>query len=59
MNDFDAWHLVAVVFFGSILGFSALYAVVRWIDRTGPLNRADRRQLRTVSRGKRAMASDR
>lgn len=55
----DAFDVLAVVFFGSILGSIALYAVVRWIDRNNPLTRAERRHLRSVTNGKRAMASDR
>lgn len=56
MDDLD---FLGFVFFGSILGFSALYwavrALVAWIDRNSPMTRADRRQLRSVSGGKAAM----
>lgn len=57
MDDFD---FLAMVFFGSILGFALLYWAVRalaaWVDRNSPMTREDRRQLRSVSGGKRAMA---
>ena len=56
-------QIVGWAFFGSILGAIALYwlvtAIARWVDRNSPLNRDDRRQLRSVSSGKKAMAGER
>lgn len=61
MDGFDDLDFLGLVFFLSILASIVLYALVRgfvaWIDRNSPLNRDDRRQLRTVSRGKRAMSA--
>ncbi len=58
MDGFDDLDFLGLVFFLSILASIVLYALARgfvaWIDRNSPLNRDDRRQLRTVSRGKRA-----
>lgn len=57
--ELDSWDIVAIVFFLSILAGISLYALVAYVNRHNPLSKADRRQLRSVSSGKRAMASDR
>ena len=59
MDAFDEWDIAALVFFLSILAGISVYALVAYVNRHNPLTRADRRQLRSVSSGKRAMASDR
>ena len=60
MDDLD---IAGLWFFGSILVFALLFVAVRafvmWIDSNSPLNRDDRRQLRSVRNGKRAMAGER
>lgn len=58
MSGLDEIDFLGLVFFLSILASIVLYALVRgfvaWIDRNSPLNRADRRQLRSVRTGKQA-----
>lgn len=59
----DDLTVVGLVFFGSILVCGFVYwsvcALAAWVDRNSPLKRADRRQLRSVTNGKRAMAGER
>ena len=60
LDDLD---IAGLWFFGSILAayvvWRLLSALARYIDRNSPLNRDDRRQLRSVSSGKKAMAGER
>ena len=56
---YDDWDIVGLVFCLSILAGFGVFWLVMWADKNNPLTRADRRQIRTVQRGKRAMASDR
>jgi hypothetical protein len=49
----DAWEFVAMIFFGSILGSIAVYAVVCWVDRHNPF-----RETHRNINGRKRMATD-
>jgi hypothetical protein len=55
----DAWDVAAMVFFLAVLGVAAVYWLVSHVNRNNPLSREERKHLRSVTNGKRAMASDR
>lgn len=54
MDDRLFWSLFLLVVLAAT--WLALWVFTRFIDRTNPLTRADRRHLRSVTSGKRAMA---
>lgn len=55
----DALDLAAMVFFLAVLGLAAVCWLVSHVNRNNPLSREERKHLRSVTNGKRAMASDR
>jgi hypothetical protein len=56
---YDSWDVVALVFFLAVLAVAAVCWLVSHVNRNNPLSREERKHLRSVTNGKRAMASDR
>ena len=56
---YDSWDVVALVLLLAVLAVAAVCWLVSHVNRNNPLSREERKHLRSVTNGKRAMASDR